>query len=203
MTTQSSYSQLENSYRYKVEYIDNRLHYSTITNSFTVYKSSYMPPLFSYRSPPIVSSVFLSGLYTDALVVRLSVKLDSASYNCYCTKVQNCNQYSVRCGMLLGVLWHRNYFLPDELRQRIPAHLASLTDDDPLVCVKLFCPGKQIAWYILECDGGNLHYGLIVSKTDTKFGYYTYSEVREQGARIDWHFTPVRLSQIMEEIACS
>lgn len=95
--------------------------------------------------------------------------------------------------------------LPAVLRAEIPRLYATEAEDDPLVRAKLFTPWTRWTWYIIECDGEDLCFGL-VDGFERELGYFSLKELESiqgpGGLRIerDQHFDPVRLKDLQSKL---
>ena len=94
--------------------------------------------------------------------------------------------------------------LTQELRQQLPPLYSQEHVDDPLIVCKFFTPDSNWTWYVMEFDGEDLFFGLVVG-FEKELGYFTLSELEEARGPLglfierDIHFTPKRLSEVRKE----
>lgn len=92
-------------------------------------------------------------------------------------------------------------YIPEELREKIPKLYATEATPNPTVWVKLFTPDSSWTWYIVEFDGDDLCFGLVVGH-DVELGYFSLSEIAGArgafGLRVerDLYFEPSSLEEI-------
>ena len=97
-------------------------------------------------------------------------------------------------------------YVPDELRPTIPKLYMTEGDSDPTVWVKLFTPDSIWTWYVLEWDGEDLCFGLVIGH-EQELGYFSLAEI--DGVRgglglpveRDLYFTPCPLSNVRQRHA--
>ena len=90
-----------------------------------------------------------------------------------------------------------------ELRRIIPGLYTTENEPDPTVHAKYFTPDSSWTWYVLEFDGEDLFFGLVVG-LETELGYFSLAEL--QAVRGPWglpierdlYFTPKPLSAVRE-----
>ena len=87
-------------------------------------------------------------------------------------------------------------FIPEDMRDKIPAMRATESQDAPLAMVKLFTPDSSWTWYIVEYDPEQrLCFGLVIGH-EREFGYFSLEELEElrgpMGLPVerDLHFDP-------------
>ena len=86
---------------------------------------------------------------------------------------------------------------------QLPGLNAAENETDPLAIVKLFTPDSSWTWFLLEYDGEDLAFGLVVG-FDTEFGYVSLEELRgvkgKLGLRVerDLWFRPTPVTQLPE-----
>ena len=85
----------------------------------------------------------------------------------------------------------------------IPPLYTAEKQDDPLAVVKIFTPDSSWSWFILEYDGKDTCFGLVVG-LDTEFGYLSLREIREARGPLgvqperDLWFCPTPVTQLPE-----
>jgi len=67
-------------------------------------------------------------------------------------------------------------YLP--VRMQLPPLYGCEGHSNPLVRIRLFTPDAAWVWYLLECDGADILFGLVVG-LDTEFGYFSRSELQQ------------------------
>ncbi len=91
--------------------------------------------------------------------------------------------------------------LPKELRAQLPPLYSQEQEADPLVICKFFTPDSSWTWYVLEFDGQDVFFGLVIG-FEEELGYFRLSELTQVrgpfGLPIerDIHFQPTRLSLV-------
>jgi hypothetical protein len=70
----------------------------------------------------------------------------------------------------------RTQLLTDELRKTIPAMYTTETEEDPTVHCKFFDPCSQWTWYVIEFDGEDRFFGLVVGFV-VELGYFSLEEL--------------------------
>jgi hypothetical protein len=97
--------------------------------------------------------------------------------------------------------------LTDELKKQLP--LLYSTEEHgsaAIVHAKFFLPSSIWTWYVIEFDGDDLCFGLVVGM-ETELGYFTISELEDleevigQAVERDLHWTPISLGELREQIA--
>ena len=94
--------------------------------------------------------------------------------------------------------------LTKELRQQLPPLYSQEHVDDPLIVCKFFTPDSNWTWFVMEFDGEDLFFGLVVG-FEKELGYFTLSELEEARGPLglsierDIYFTPKRLSEVRRE----
>ena len=94
--------------------------------------------------------------------------------------------------------------LTQELRQQLPPLYSQEHVDDPLIVCKFFTPDSNWTWFVMEFDGEDLFFGLVVG-FEKELGYFTLSELEEARGPLglsierDIYFTPKRLSEVRRE----
>ena len=77
------------------------------------------------------------------------------------------------------------------------------SQEDPLAVLKLFTPDSDWTWYVVEFDGDDTLFGLVVG-FETELGYFSLSEMREARGPMrlrierDKWFRPAPVSQLPE-----
>ncbi len=66
--------------------------------------------------------------------------------------------------------------MTQEMRRTIPALYTTEDDPDPTVHAKFFTPDSNWTWYVLEFDGEDIFFGLVVG-FETELGYFSLSEL--------------------------
>jgi hypothetical protein len=75
-----------------------------------------------------------------------------------------------------------------------------------IVHAKFFLPGSVWTWYVVEFDGEDLCFGLVVGM-ETELGYFTISELEDLEAAIgraverDLHWTAITMGEVRKRIA--
>ncbi len=93
--------------------------------------------------------------------------------------------------------------MTQELRRTIPALYTTENEIDPTVHAKFFTPDAQWTWYVMEFDGEDLFFGLVVG-LETELGYFSLSELESVRGPLglpierDLYFTPKLLSAVRE-----
>ena len=64
-----------------------------------------------------------------------------------------------------------------ELRRTIPSLYTTENAPDPMVHAKFFTPDSSWSWYVLEFDGEDLFFGLVVGH-ETELGYFSLAELK-------------------------
>jgi hypothetical protein len=92
--------------------------------------------------------------------------------------------------------------LTQEIRDKLPPIKATEGQGDPLAIVKLFHPMSNWTWYIVEFDGSDECYGLVIG-FERELGYFSLRELEAIGKdgkmlpiERDLYFKPTPLSQI-------
>jgi hypothetical protein len=89
---------------------------------------------------------------------------------------------------------------------QLPGLYSTENETDPLAVIKLFTPDSSWTWYLLEHDGEDLAFGLVVG-FDTEFGYVSLGELRDVkgklGLRVerDLWFRPTPVTQLPEYVS--
>jgi hypothetical protein len=87
------------------------------------------------------------------------------------------------------------------LREQLPAFYAQEHEADPLVICKFFTPDCSWSWYVLEFDGEDMFFGLVIG-FESELGYFSLSELQAVRGPLglpierDLHFQPTRLSVV-------
>ena len=85
----------------------------------------------------------------------------------------------------------------------VPSLYQTEKQDDPLAVAKIFTPDSSWTWYVLEYDGQDTAFGLVVGH-EVELGYFSISEIRDVkgplGLRIerDLWFRPTPVTQLPE-----
>jgi Protein of unknown function (DUF2958) len=88
-----------------------------------------------------------------------------------------------------------------ELREQLPPLYAQEHEVDPLVVCKFFTPDSSWTWYVLEFDGEDVFFGLVIC-FEQELGYFSLSELQAARGPLglpverDLHFQTTRLSVI-------
>lgn len=91
--------------------------------------------------------------------------------------------------------------LTEELRAKLSPLYSTEREPDPTVWLKFFIPIAGWTWYVIEFDGKDLFFGLVIG-FERELGYFRLSELEEVGAELGVHverdkfFQPTRLSQL-------
>lgn len=96
--------------------------------------------------------------------------------------------------------------LPPEIASSIPKlYETEGQGNDAIVPVKFFLPGSAWTWYVVEFDGEDLCFGLVVGM-ETELGYFTISELEDLQAVIgraverDLHWTAITMGELRKQI---
>ena len=74
---------------------------------------------------------------------------------------------------------------------------------EAIAYIKFFTPDSFWSWYVLEFDGSDMFYGLVIG-LEEEFGYFSLYEIEEirgpLGLRIerDIYFIPAKISKFMK-----
>jgi len=92
-------------------------------------------------------------------------------------------------------------FIPEDMKDKIPAMRATESQGTPLAMVKLFTPDSSWTWYIVEYDPEQrLCFGLVIGH-EREFGYFSLEELEElrgpMGLPVerDLHFEPTPVAE--------
>lgn len=93
--------------------------------------------------------------------------------------------------------------LTKELREKLPARYATekLTEEETIVRCKFFTPDSSWTWYVIEFDGDDTFYGLVIG-WEAELGYFSLCELesargpRKMPIERDLHFKPVSLAEV-------
>lgn len=91
--------------------------------------------------------------------------------------------------------------LTKEIRSRLPPLYSAETEPDPLLRAKFFTPDSNWTWYVIEFDGQDLFFGLVVG-FETELGYFRLSELQKVRGPLglpierDLFFSPIPLSHV-------
>ena len=91
--------------------------------------------------------------------------------------------------------------LTAELIEKLPRIGQTEHEDDAIVHCKFFTPDSGWTWYVLEYDGADLFFGLVVG-LEREYGYFRLSELRSVRGALglpverDLYFSPQRLSEV-------
>jgi hypothetical protein len=108
---------------------------------------------------------------------------------------------SVECVCLEMRRAIRLELLTKELREHLPPLYAQEQEADPLVICKFFTPDSTWTWYVLEFDGVDVFFGLVIG-FEQELGYFLLSELGQARGPLglpierDLHFKPTRLSEV-------
>lgn len=92
-------------------------------------------------------------------------------------------------------------YVPDDLRAKIPVLYATEGVPDPTAWVKLFTPDSSWTWYMIEYDGEDTCFGLVIGH-EIELGYWNLAEIAGVRGPLglpverDLYFTPTPLSGI-------
>ncbi len=95
--------------------------------------------------------------------------------------------------------------LPGDLRRTLPALYSQEHVADPLVRVKFFTPDSGFTWYVVECDGEDLCFGLVAGQA-VELGYFRLAELQALRGPLglaverDLGWTPRPLSWVREHL---
>ena len=67
--------------------------------------------------------------------------------------------------------------MTQELRRTIPALYTTENELDPTIHAKFFTPDSNWTWYVLEFNGEDIFFGLVVG-LETELGYFSLSELK-------------------------
>ncbi len=90
-----------------------------------------------------------------------------------------------------------------EMRRTLPPLYSAEKQDDPMVYAKFFTPDSSWTWFVLEFDGKDTFFGLVVG-LETELGYFSLGELESVrgplGLRIerDLYFEPQSLSKVRQ-----
>jgi Protein of unknown function (DUF2958) len=94
-----------------------------------------------------------------------------------------------------------NNLLPPDICAQIPSLYFQTRVADPIVYAKLFTPFANWTWFVLEYDGEDICFGLVLG-LEEEFGYFSLEELNEAGSQFlpalverDVFFSPQPLSQ--------
>jgi len=94
--------------------------------------------------------------------------------------------------------------LPKELEDKIPKlYVQEKRGDNAVVHLKFFDPCSQWTWFVLEYDGIDSFFGLVIGH-ETEFGYFSLKELQSYkgpfgiGIERDLYFTPMRLGKLKQ-----
>lgn len=100
--------------------------------------------------------------------------------------------------------------LPEKSAKRIPAlgSNQSILLEDKTALVKFLCPDLSWRWYIIEYDGDNTFFGIVMAGEQAIAGQFTLSELEslefpgsdndESGVEFDEHFRPTTLRELVK-----
>jgi hypothetical protein len=100
--------------------------------------------------------------------------------------------------------------LSEELAKRIPllGSNQSIPLEDKTVFVKFLCPDLSWRWYVIEYDGDNTFFGIVMAGEHAIAGQFTLSELEslefrgennnEPGVEFDQYFRPKTLSKLIK-----
>lgn len=94
--------------------------------------------------------------------------------------------------------------LSDELKVTIPELYSTDGIDNPDVHAKLFALGSNWTWYLVEFDGKDLCFGLVIGH-EAELGYFRLSELESikfgpiKRIERDLHFKKCKLNDVMKE----
>jgi hypothetical protein len=95
-----------------------------------------------------------------------------------------------------------NRLLPPSVLETLPAWRATANEDDPIATVKLFLPDTAWTWYIVEFDGDDTCFGLVIGH-EVEAGYFLLSELEALRSPLlrllverDLYFKPTPLSEL-------
>jgi hypothetical protein len=92
-------------------------------------------------------------------------------------------------------------YIPEDLRGKIPLLYGTENDDNPTVWVKLFTPDSSWTWYVIEWDGEDRCFGLVVGPA-VELGYFSLAEIALVRGPLglcverDMFFEPARLEEV-------
>lgn len=92
----------------------------------------------------------------------------------------------------------RSELLTEDLRKQIPPLYSQENNEDPIVWARFFHPSSGWEWYPIEFDGEDTFFGFVRGWAD-ELGYFTLSELEENGVERDLYWTPRPLSQVKSE----
>ncbi len=92
-------------------------------------------------------------------------------------------------------------FIPDEMKDKIPAMRATESELEPMAMLKFLTPDSSWTWYVVEYDPEQrICFGLVIGY-EREFGYFSLEELEQvrgpMGLPIerDLHFEPKPVSQ--------
>ena len=75
--------------------------------------------------------------------------------------------------------------------------------EEAVIYVKFFLPGTRWTWYATEFNGKDTFFGWVKSGISPDFdewGYFSYSELKENNVERDLYFEPKQLKEIVKNI---
>jgi hypothetical protein len=88
----------------------------------------------------------------------------------------------------------------EEIKKKLPQLYSTENETDPIAQVKFFTPDSQWTWYVVEYDGDDLFFGLVIGFA-RELGYFRLSELESikgpYGLKVerDLYFEPKPVSQ--------
>jgi hypothetical protein len=89
-----------------------------------------------------------------------------------------------------------------ELAAKLPKlyEMEGTPPEDQIAVAKLFHPASSWRWYIVEYDGEDICYGLVIGH-ETELGYFSIKELSEVkvlslGVERDLYFQPTKLKEL-------
>lgn len=92
-------------------------------------------------------------------------------------------------------------YVTEDVRVQLPRLYTTEGDRDPTVWLKLFTPDSIWTWYVMEWDGEDLCFGLVLGHEE-ELGYFSLSEIAGVRGGLglpverDLYFTPCPLSAL-------
>lgn len=92
-------------------------------------------------------------------------------------------------------------YVPEDVAPQLPRLYSAEDDSNPTVWLKLFTPDSIWTWYVIEWDGDDLCFGLVIGHAE-ELGYFSLSEIAGVRGGLglpverDIYFTPCPLSSV-------
>lgn len=92
-------------------------------------------------------------------------------------------------------------YIPEDVRDKIPALYGTEKEPNPTAWVKLFTPDSSWTWYLTEFDGEDICFGLVVGHA-VELGYFSLAEITSARGPLglpierDLYFQPKPLEEV-------